>query len=144
MRKCLSNLMLFLPAMAYLAVSLILDEEHPFSRFAMYSSFPEYSDYYFLSSEDGTAIPGVKNGLVSLAQLKDIMNNRLESADAVHDLPLLSNVGKQVLDSLCTTAQGAQILKQQQAVNLSYHRITSSDDGVVKHEEFILSTCRPN
>lgn len=144
MRKCLSNLILFLPAMTYLAVSLTLNEEHPFSRFAMYSSFPEHSDYYSLSSIDGNPIPGTKSGLISVFQLQDIMTNRLEAANLSHNLLSFSKVGSVVLDSLCSSYQGVIVLNRHQTIHLLYHSISFTGTGLIKHEEFIIAACHVN
>jgi hypothetical protein len=42
----------------YVAVSLLLSKEfHPFARFPMYSSFPNYSYAFYLKDESGNLLP---------------------------------------------------------------------------------------
>jgi hypothetical protein len=52
----------------YLVVSLLLSKEfHPFARFTMYNSFPNYSYAFFLKDEKGNLLPFGK----SFAEQKD-------------------------------------------------------------------------
>lgn len=144
MRKYFFNIMLLFPAMAYLALSLTLNEEHPFSRFAMYSSFPETADYYYFALDDGTPVSGLKAGVTSLAQLKDIIVRRIDQDNLPYDSVSLSTVGAIVLDSICPTIQMSGMAQGHAAVFLMYHNMRLSSGGRLEHEEFILATCHVN
>ena len=45
----------------YLTISLLIGEFHPFSRYPMYSSFPNYAYVFYLSNEKEEIVPFVNN-----------------------------------------------------------------------------------
>jgi hypothetical protein len=144
MKKCVYSLMLISPAIVFLILSFGIYEEHPFSRFAMYSSFPETADYYYFALEDGTPISGLKAGVVSLAQLKDIMVRRIERDGLSYDSLSLAHVGVSVLDSICPTIQLSEMSNDHAIVLLMYRNMRLSSNGNVEQKEFTLATCRLN
>jgi len=65
--------------MVFIAVSVLVGEEHPFTRFPMYAKFPEAIDYYFLMDENQQPVSGLKLFSFTVSQIKDEMGAYLRT-----------------------------------------------------------------
>lgn len=105
-------------ALFYIFCSLIVGEVHPFSRFPMYSSFPNWSYAFYLADENGKLIPakelnttGGKMGhtFYSICESKNI-----DYGDDMESKIELQKIGKQMMDL---------ILLNNTTSNIKYSRI---------------------
>lgn len=88
LRKLLLCTCIFIP---YIIVSWVVGEVHPFSRFPMYDSFPNWSYIFYIKTQDDKVLSpfvfGTQSGYIahmyySACQQKGIMyGNGMESAD---------------------------------------------------------------
>lgn len=69
----------YAPIIVFIAVSVLVGEEHPFTRFPMYAKFPEAIDYYFLMDENGQPVSGLKQFSFTVSQIKDEMGAYLRT-----------------------------------------------------------------
>jgi len=67
----------YLLGLFYVAIVQLVGEWHPFSRFSMYSRFPDYADYYFLENGNGQIIPIKEHFTLKADEVKDFVNARM-------------------------------------------------------------------
>lgn len=91
----MKNLKAFSPFLLFILLSLLLGEEHPFTRFDMYASFPTKATYYFLTDENSNSISGMKEFSFSVFRIKDMMSAYMrgnEDAEAAAAISVLQAV----------------------------------------------------
>lgn len=95
----------------YLLLSLLLPEFHPFSRYPMYNSFPNYSYVFGVKDEAGNPVPLKKyfnTNADGWAHLYFIINERkgFDCGNGVETDEELRIVGHEMLISLLATVKG--------------------------------------
>jgi hypothetical protein len=104
------------------AISLIVGQFHPFSRFPMYSSFPPTAELYYLADETGKPLPSLKTLGIFGPELKQRVEHQCEAYGAQTSQPeQLNRAGNAVLGHLANKREAN--LKEQGINGLSIRRV---------------------
>ncbi|MCW5906470.1 MAG: hypothetical protein KIS94_01305 [Chitinophagales bacterium] len=111
----MKTLKTFSPFLLFILLSLLLGEEHPFSRFDMYASFPTKATYYFLADENNNSISGMKEFSFSVFRIKDMMNAYMrgnEAAEAAAAVSVLQAVEEDYVKQGAKTYTSISLVKR--------------------------------
>ncbi len=89
-------------AILYIGCSIVLGEIHPFSRFPMYNSFPNWSYAFYLADKDGKLIPSKEfkttGGKMGHTFYSICEARKINYGYAVETEAELQSIGKEMLD----------------------------------------------
>lgn len=105
MNQILSGVLRFqliLVAVLYLLGSLLLDEVHPFSKYPMYNSFPNWSYVFFLTDKNDKLIPcqnlEIKSGKMGHMFYSVCSFKNIPVGDGLETPQQLDEAGKDMMD----------------------------------------------
>jgi hypothetical protein len=102
MKKIIFKSSLFIIALIYLMGVIIFGEEHPFSKFSMYSSFADYSYVFYFTDKENkmikcTELNSTGTNLAHMYTTVCEMNN-FKHGHGMESDSVLHEVGKQMLN----------------------------------------------
>lgn len=135
----LKHLSIFL-FLLYLILCLLLDEFHPFSRYPMYSSFPDYSYVFYLSSEE-KLVPFNGNFRMKANDVSHLYVAVCEKHNFLHGSGLESDsqltvVGKEMFEQILETKIG-NLSQDSLAIHREHYFYK---DGKIQKNDKILYT----
>lgn len=89
-------------AILYMSCSLLIGEIHPFSRFPMYNSFPNWSYAFYLADENGKLIPAkefntigtnIGHTFYSISE-----SEKIDYGNGIESNAELQTIGKKMMD----------------------------------------------
>jgi hypothetical protein len=102
MKKIIFKSSLFIIGLIYLIGVIIFGEEHPFSKFSMYSSFADYSYVFYFTDKDNKMIKctDLNSTGTNLAHMYTTVceNNNFSHGHGMESDSVLHEVGKQMLN----------------------------------------------
>jgi hypothetical protein len=138
MRKILrASIKYFYLGFAYLILVAIFGECHPFTHYPMFSSFPNYADYYYVEDENGHPLSTIRTFHRATSEIKDLfsisMNNRgLDVRQLESNIAVAPEVGTILVKSVMPAVKARQI-------NIIYVSLWHEADSIKLHKEKIYS-----
>lgn len=106
----------------YIILSLLFNEFHPFSKYPMYNSFPNYAYTFYVSDEQGKLVPLQGHFQMQANELSHLYTTICETKNIKHGNGMESDeelgiIGKEMLERIISSKKGT--LKND---SLSIHR----------------------
>lgn len=130
----------YLPFIVFVAVALLVGEEHPFSRFPMYSKFPKAVDYYFLVDENQKPVSGLKQFSFTVSQLKDRMGAYLRTNGNTPENEQQS--ARNILTVIGNSDKSISYFKQHKELSLVRKNLKLEQGNIVETDT-LLATWQP-
>lgn len=124
----------------FIALTQLFGENHPFSKFPMYSRFPASADYFYLAEEPGKPISSYKNFNFRTNELKDLLQIRVKYYGANRDsAEELKKPAEEVLKFVVNENRTNPRLKKLQQLYLIRHKIVFQHEQLYEHDEILAS-----
>ena len=126
-------------------MSLTLNEFHPFSKFPMYNSFPNWSYAFYLSDEDTVIIPSsdyfnVTGGWMGHTFYSICQSRKIGYGYNIESDEELYLVGDQMMDLILDKNNGTKNFKQ---INLHKVDFKLRNDSVIENDKIIYERYFP-
>ncbi|MFM6935220.1 MAG: hypothetical protein ACKOXP_07230 [Flavobacteriales bacterium] len=134
----MSQLKSYAIAFIFVCGSFLLGEFYPFTKFPMYSSFPNYSYVFYLTDSKGTFVPLNKYNMYGGAFSHVFFST-------ANDLQIQNGYGKETKDELSRIGQKMmhrlELESGQKLKNIQIHRIHFFHRGkkIVKRDQIIYA-----
>lgn len=145
MLKKIRSLFICFPLfVGYIVIACIVQEEHPFSKFSMYSHFPAHAVYYYLADENNQPIAGASTFRFSINQLKDAIGVRISNYGiANNSINATRQIGNEMLRYIVNTNKDNPALEQYTQLRIIKCDLTFNGPKVQKTDS-VLSICKLN
>jgi hypothetical protein len=108
----------------FIILTFIVGENHPFSKFPMYSQFPSNADYFYLAEETGKPISAYKIFKFRTNELKDMIQIKVKNYQLDRENNAqLSVAAKEVLRLVLENNEDNPQLKKIKSIHLVRHQI---------------------
>ncbi|MES2622490.1 MAG: hypothetical protein V4615_16685 [Bacteroidota bacterium] len=128
-------------AILYITFTFIVPEVYPISRFAMFSSSSNESDYYYFVDENNHSLSGLKNFSIRTNAIKNLVHAEADKSgfNISENFQLQLAAHKVLKDILSERKPGSNLHFKE--LKLVRHNIQLSN-GVIKEQDVVLSSMK--
>jgi hypothetical protein len=132
--------LVLLPFLFYFSAVQFIGEAHPFSRFPMYSSFPDNADYFYIADDKNNPISTLKVFGITIDQLKDMVeirasNYKISRSDSIGMKRIASECLKEII------GQNTDIKKKYAEMKWVRHEFFFNQSEIIERKS-ILAVCK--
>jgi hypothetical protein len=130
----------FKPAIILFVLTFLIGENHPFSRYALFSSAAPEADYFYFTGQDNMPVSSEKNFGISGTQIKNMIGEQA----AKHGTQEISNQNlkepaAEFLEFVVNSKRRNAIEKHFNELKLFHHEIAVRGDSIVETDTLLAA-----